>query len=90
MRISGLRWNSKDMHEKEMYLDAAKRVVFWNCMEKCELTSEQVPNFNANFYYNQIGEQKCLSTCFNAKMMLHFGDSQCKQDALYMDFAKLK
>ena len=60
MRISGLRWNSQDQHEKEMYQEAARRVVFHNCMEKCELTDENVPNFNSKFYYNQLSEQKCL------------------------------
>ena len=75
MRIGALRWNTQDKHEKAMYNDAAKRVVFWNCMEKCELTSAEVPNFNANFYYNQLSEQKALTTCFNSKMMLHFGKS---------------
>ena len=52
MRISAVRTVAKDIHEKNMYYDAAKRVVFKNCMASCDLTDEQVPNFNSNFYYN--------------------------------------
>ena len=64
---------SQDAHDQAMYFDAAKRVVFKNCMASCDLTDETLPNFNAEFYYNQIPAQKCLSSCFNTKMNLHFG-----------------
>ena len=90
MRISAVRFESKDIHEKNMYFDAAKRVVFKNCMASCDISDEQVPNFNANFYYNQLGEQKCLSTCFNTKMDLHFGATTAQREGLYMDFEAKK
>ena len=90
MRIGAVRFQSKDAHDKNMYYDAAKRVVFKNCMTACDLSDEQIPNFNANFYYNQLGEQKCLGTCFNTKMDLHFGSTTAKKEGLYMDFAHKK
>ena len=73
-----------------MYYDAAKRVVFRNCMASCDLTDEQVPNFNANFYFNMVDEQRCLSQCFNTKMNLHFGTTVATKEALYLDFASGK
>ena len=90
MRIGAVRSKAKDEHEKSMYFNAAKRVVFRNCMASCDLTDEQLPNFNANFYYNQVNEQKCLSTCFNTKMNLHFGATTAEKDNLYMNFDLLK
>ena len=55
MRISALRHATQDKHEQNMYQDAAKRVVFRNCMSSCDITDEMLPNFNANFYYNEHG-----------------------------------
>ena len=52
MRIGAVRTVAKDRHEKNMYYDATKRVVFKNCMAGCDLSDEQVPNFNSSFYYN--------------------------------------
>ena len=90
MRIGAIRVKSQDEHEKAMYQDAAKRVVWQNCMASCDIAPETIPNFNANFYYNQLPQQQALQKCFNAKMMLHFGDTTCQQDGLYMDFEKMK
>ena len=90
LRISGLRLDSQDKHEKGMYQEAAKKVVFWNCMSHCEISQKDVPNFNGKFYYTQHKEQNCLQTCYNAKMLLHFGETTCKEDNLYLDFAKMK
>ena len=73
-----------------MYFEAAKKVVFKNCMTSCDISDEQIPNFNANFYYNQLAEQKCLGTCFNTKMDLHFGATTAAREGLYMDFEKKK
>ena len=56
MKIGAVRYESEDVHRSNMYYDAAKRVVFRNCMTSCDLTDEQVPNFNANFYFNMIDE----------------------------------
>ena len=40
MRIGAVRFASKDAHDKTMYYDAAKRVVFKNCMTGCDLSDE--------------------------------------------------
>ena len=90
MRIGAVRSEGRDLHEKNMYFDAAKRVVFRNCMSSCDITDEQVPNFNGNFYFNQVSEQKCLGNCFNAKMDLHFGETVAEKEDLYMNFEVLK
>ena len=87
MKIGAVRYESEDLHRSNMYYDAAKRVVFRNCMTACDLTDEQVPNFNANFYFNMVDEQKCLQQCFNTKMNLHFGKTVAADKALYLDFA---
>ena len=56
MRISGMRHHTQDSHEKEMYQDAARKVIFKNCMEACDIPKEAISNFNRNFYYNQLSE----------------------------------
>ena len=43
---------SREAYDRSLYVESARRVVFKNCMEKCELAPEKVPNFNKNFYYN--------------------------------------
>ena len=73
-----------------MYKDAARRVVFHNCMSHCEVSNEELKNFNGQFYFAMDKERQCLGTCFNAKMLLHFGDEAAKKDGLNMDFDKLK
>ena len=56
MRIAGVRYDSQDMVDKKMYFDCAKRVVFNICMDSSDIAPESIPNFNSNFYYNQLGE----------------------------------
>ena len=90
MKIGAVRPDCQDTHSKHMYFEAAKKVLFKNCMEHCELEPEQIPNFNSNFYYNMLGEQKCLESCYNTKMNLHFGETTAKEEHLYMDFARMK
>ena len=60
-----MKWNvvmnmSRSQYDKSLYNDAAQRVVFKNCMEKCELDDSTLKNFNKNFYYNQLEAQECL------------------------------
>ena len=90
MRIGAVRIKSDEEHYKEMYYEAARRVVFKNCMESCGFPQDWIPNFNSNFYYNQLEEQEDLQKCFNTKMNLHFGESTARKENLYMDFAKMK
>ena len=56
MKIHVVRQESQEILDKNMYQEAARRVVFWNCMNVCELDDTKVPNFNRNFYYNMTGE----------------------------------
>ena len=56
MRIGAVRFDSQDIHEKNMYYNAAQRVVFKNCMSSCDIEADTIKNFNANFYYNQLEE----------------------------------
>ena len=44
---------SRTQYEKSLHTEAARRVVFANCMAKCELDDATVPHFNKKFYYNQ-------------------------------------
>lgn len=60
MKYNVIRYESKDAYEKNIYKEAARRVVFDNCMNSCEIDKSTLPNFNKNFYYNQLSEQKCL------------------------------
>jgi hypothetical protein len=55
-----IRHESKEVHEANMYKEAAKRVVFANCMTACEIDPKSLPNFNKNFYDNQLNEKSCL------------------------------
>ena len=40
MRIGAVRMESGDVHDRNMYYDAAQRVVFRNCMASCDITDE--------------------------------------------------
>ena len=51
---------SREHYDQSLYIESARRVVFKNCMEKCELDNTKVPNFNQNFYYNMEEAQVCL------------------------------
>ena len=81
---------SRDNYEKSLYFEAARRVVFQNCMGACDLDDTKVPNFNKNFHYNMPEEKACLQECFNTRMDLHFGASNAKQNNLHMDFNQMK
>ncbi len=43
---------SRERYDQSLYFEAARRVVFRNCMAKCEVTDKELPNFNKNFYYS--------------------------------------
>ena len=90
LRIGNAFPLSRDHYDKSLYVESARRVVFKNCMEKCELDNESVPNFNKNFYYNMQEAQVCLSSCFNFRMKAHFGSDATKTDGLQLDFDQLK
>ena len=81
---------SREHYDKSLYVEAARRVVFKNCMEKCELDNETVPNFNKKFYYEQAEARACLQSCFNFRMMAHFGSAAKSTDGLQLDFDALK
>ena len=52
MKISVVRQESTEGYEKNLYKEAARRVVFSNCMGSCGLDHKSLPNFNKHFYYN--------------------------------------
>ena len=81
---------SRDYYDKSLYVESARRVVFRNCMEKCELDDSTLPNFNKNFYYNQKEAQACISSCFNFRMQAHFGPAAATTDGLQMDLDAMK
>ena len=81
---------SRDRYDATLYKEAAKRVVFSNCMEACELDDEQLPNFNKKFYYTMYEAQKCLQTCYNDRMTAHFGATGAAQNNVLYDFAEMK
>ena len=81
---------SREHYDKSLYVEAARRVVFKNCMEKCELDHETVPNFNKKFYYEQGEARACLGSCFNFRMQAHFGSLAKQTDGLQLDFDALK
>ncbi len=52
MKINVCRAESNEVYEKNMFKEAANRVIFKNCMGACEIDPATIPNFNRNFYYN--------------------------------------
>lgn len=90
MKINAIRTESTEVYEKNLYKEAARRVVFQNCMSSCELDNAQVPNFNRQFYYGMPGAQVCLSDCYNTRMKLHFGATTAEKEGLLLDFDALK
>ena len=89
MKINVIRHESTEIYERNIYKEAALRVVFSNCMQQCELDNKKLPNFNREFYYAMPNEQVCLSDCFNTRMKLHFGSNAVKENML-LDFDALK
>ena len=74
-----------------LMVESAKRVVFKNCLGACEVDTERFKYFNKDFYYNMKDEQKCLESCFNNRMIAHFGEQRAKTtDGLQINFAILK
>ena len=59
---------SREHYDRSLYVESARRVVFKNCMEKCELDNESLPNFNKKFYYEMEPARVCLQSCFNFRM----------------------
>ena len=51
---------ARDQYDMKLYVESAKRVVFKNCMEKCDLDHAKLPNFNVNFHYNMPEARECL------------------------------
>ena len=91
LKISTAFPYSREHYDQSLYVESARRVVFKNCMGKCELDDESLPNFNKNFYYNMDEARACLQSCFNFRMQAHFGTQAAKQiDGLQFDFDKLK
>ena len=89
MKINAVRYESTELYEKNLYKEAARRVVFSNCMTSCELDAKTIPNFDRNFYYGMAGAQACLSDCYNTRMKLHFG-STYQKEGLALDFDEMK
>ena len=52
MKFNAIFPLSRDRYDQSLYFEAARRVVFKNCMNALELTDAKLPNFNKNFYYN--------------------------------------
>ena len=52
MKVNAIRLESQELYEKNLYKEAARRVIFGNCMGVCELDDTKVPNFNRTFYYS--------------------------------------
>jgi hypothetical protein len=77
---------SRDRYDQSLYMEAARRVVFKNCMGSCELENTDVPNFNKKFYYAQNEARACLQTCYNDRMTAHFGATVAEKNDLLMDF----
>ena len=60
LKLGGAFPESREHYDRSLYVESARRVVFRNCMDKCELDDSTLPNFNKNFYYNQNEARACL------------------------------
>lgn len=89
MKINVVPTQSKEQTEKEMYKEAANRVIFHNCMAACNIDHDKLKHFDRKFYYEQDNERACLEDCYNTRMKLHFG-SYAKSENMLLDFAALK
>ncbi len=89
MKLNVVRYESEEIYQKNLYKEAARRVVFANCMTSCELDPKEVPNFNRKFYYGMPQAQSCLQECYNTRMKLHFGTA-AEKEGMLLDFAAMK
>ena len=90
LKIASAFPQSREHYDKSLYVESAKRVVFKNCMEKCELDNTSLPNFNKNFHYNMVEARACLESCYNFRMTAHFGTAAAETDGLQYDMDDLR
>src|SRR4051794_14641336 len=88
MRYNVIRYEAAGRYEIGIYKEAARRVIFDNCMKACEINDKSIPNFNKNFYYHQVNEQRWLEECYNTRMKLHFG-SLAEKEGMLLDVAAM-
>ena len=81
---------SRDRYDASLYKEAARRVVFKNCMSQCELTHEDLPNFNKKFYFAMPGAKACLQSCYNERMTAHFGATAADDNDMLLDFDAMR
>ena len=89
MRFHVVRHESNEVLDKNIYKEAAKRVVFDNCLNVCGIDRKQLKNFTKAFYYTMPNEQHCIQDCWNTRMKLHFGSSS-EREGLLIDFESMK
>ena len=78
---------ARDLYDRNIYIEAAKRVVFRNCMNQLELDDKSLPNFNRDFYYNKEELKQSLDLCYNSRMAAHFGvDNALQRQGIAMNF----
>ena len=58
-------------------------------MTALELDDKKLPNFNRNFYYNQVDTQVQLQECYNTRINLHFGTENAKKHQMHMNFKEM-
>jgi hypothetical protein len=88
-KINAVRYESTENYEKELYKEAANRVIFNNCMPACDIDPAQLKNFDRTFYYHLDRERHCIQDCYNTRMKLHFGKRAVDENML-LDFDALK
>ena len=64
--------------------------MYKNCFAHCDLTDEQVPHFNKQFYYNMKEEKACLQDCINSRMILHLGEANAQKHDMLVDFDRMR
>ena len=73
--------------DRELYLEAARRVIHATCYSKCEITH---PHFNKDFYYHNEGKGRCYEECYNGKFAAHFGQTAAAKQNLKISFDRMK
>ena len=73
-----------------MYLEAARRVVLHNCLEKAGFKAEAMRYFDKNFYIKHQKEARQAFTCYNERMMIHLGEEDFEKYSMEMNFDSYK
>ena len=90
LKVTVVPEETPEEQDRNLFLEAARRVVFHNCLEPCGFDPEQDKYFDKKFYTERETEARCLFDCFSKRMKVHFGSRGANQRDMFYHFDEMK